>query len=216
MQTQKPFFHSCASQQLDDKLAADPGDLVGIVATRSGRRVPSRRALRQGRKPHSRAVVFQGIATMSPGFPEFPGRIASAMTTSAHKVMRQKCRRWLKRIERDVFDLLIARHIYEGIGAIVLNNRDIQRPGDVHSWMSRNYGTAIAIGIRRQADLRSDVTSLARLLKNIADNADAVTRESHVSHYSVRLRHAGDAWFDNFAGPARQALPSKIPSTPPA
>ena len=133
------------------------------------------------------------------------------MPTSAHKVMRQKWRRWLKRIERDVFDLLIARHIYEGIGAIVLDNRDIQRPGDVHSWMSRNYGTATAIGIRRQADLRSDVTSLARLLKNIADNADAVTRESHVSHYPARLRDAGDAWIDNFAGPARQALPSKIP-----
>ncbi len=33
MQTQKPFFHSCASQQLDGKLAACPGEFVGIVAT---------------------------------------------------------------------------------------------------------------------------------------------------------------------------------------
>jgi len=133
------------------------------------------------------------------------------MTTSSYKTLRRKWRRWVKRIERDVLDLIIARHIYEEIGTVVRANPDIQRPSDVHSWIARNYGIATVVGIRRLTDTRSDSVSLARLLSDIASNAAAVTRESHVSHYPAHLRRAGEHWFDKFAGPGNDTLPTSVP-----
>lgn len=133
-------------------------------------------------------------------------------TAAAPRSLRQKWRRWLKRIERDVLDLIIAQHIYEGIRTIVASNADIQRPGDVYRWISRNYGTAMVVGIRRLTDRRLDSLSLVRLLKDIADHSDAITRESHVCHYSKSGRRgAGDRWFDSFAGRGKRTLPKSIP-----
>lgn len=131
---------------------------------------------------------------------------------ATHKSLRQKWRRWLKRIERDVLDLVIAQHIYEGIGTIVLSNPAIQQPSDVHSWMSRNYGIATVIGIRRLTDTDPRSVSLARLLLDLAANPNAVTRESHVCRYRLDLRGAGEHWFDEFAGKGENTLPPKVPS----
>ena len=132
---------------------------------------------------------------------------------SDHKVMRARWRRWLKRVEADVIDLLIAKHIYKGVGKIVLANPVIQRPGDVHSWISRNYGTAAVIGIRRLTDIDTRSVSLARLLSDISSNAQAVTRESHVHRYNqAGLRDAGSLWFDKFAGKGTKTLPPLVPS----
>lgn len=133
------------------------------------------------------------------------------MPTPHPKVMRAKWRRWLKRIERDVYDLVIAQHIYEAIGIIVEANPAIQAPGDVHAWLSRNYGTTMVAGIRRLAVPRTDSVSLSGLLRDIADNSHAITRESHVCRYSSSgRRRAGNNWFDSFAGPGTTTLPTSV------
>ena len=128
------------------------------------------------------------------------------------KVMRERWRRWLKRINTDLIDVLIAKHIYQEIGRIVLANEDIQRPGDVHDWISRCYGTTAVVGVRRLTDKRTDSVSLVRLLSEIREHPDAITRESHVCRYQPRLRGAGSHWFDEFAGAGRNTLPRSVPA----
>lgn len=93
--------------------------------------------------------------------------------------------RWLDQIESDLIQLLGSRQIYRGYGEIVTGNPAILKGGPLfHNWVSENYVAHMALAIRRQSDLDSDTVSLARLIADIRDNPDSLTRSDHIAHYT--------------------------------
>lgn len=95
-----------------------------------------------------------------------------------------KWQRWRKQIESELIHLLGSRQIYKTYGEMVMNNEAVQKGGPLfHNWIVDNYVTFVAMSIRRQADTDDDVVSLARLIADIRDNPESLTREGHVFRY---------------------------------
>jgi hypothetical protein len=98
-------------------------------------------------------------------------------------------RQALETIYQDFVGLHHDRHVFREIMTIVENNPALQTDHTFWNWLARNYGAAIALGVRRQADRAPDVVSLAKLLDDLENNATILTRDWFVGEYAA---HAPD------------------------
>lgn len=128
-----------------------------------------------------------------------------------HRNLRRKWRGWVTRVEQELTNPVISRHIYNQVRKIVLANPDIRRPSDFHIWLVHNYFVATSVGIRRLTDADARSVSLTRLLHDIQRHSCALTRVSYVRPFPVWLKHAGSRQFDRFAGPGNTSLDPRIP-----
>lgn len=115
--------------------------------------------------------------------------------------IRRKWKRWLERIGDDVGWLLTSHDIFEKIQRILKSNKNIQTPALLHRWIVDNYAARVSIGIRRLSDHDKRAISLYRLIKEISENPDALTRDWFVSQYQKMMRQMrlADRDFDIFA-----------------
>lgn len=80
-------------------------------------------------------------------------------------------------IYQDVISMYAARAIWWGFTSIHGRAPDEARKNATfQQWIASNYFTSQAIGIRRQADLRTEVISLAALIKRVADAPEVLSR----------------------------------------
>lgn len=123
------------------------------------------------------------------------------MNTKQRVNIRRKWRRWLERIGDDVGWLLTSHDIFEEIQRILKSNKNIQTPALLHRWIVDNYAARVSIGIRRLSDHDKRAISLYRLIKEISENPDALTRDWFASQYQKGMRQLGlaDQAFNNFA-----------------
>jgi hypothetical protein len=114
-----------------------------------------------------------------------------------------KWQRWQRQIEHELISLLGSRQIYKSYGEIVTKNEAVQKGGPLfHNWIVDNYVTYVAMAIRRQADTDSDSVSLARLISDIRDHPESMTRATHVAFYkNFIIEGYGDQMFTEHAGP---------------
>jgi len=114
-----------------------------------------------------------------------------------------KWQRWQGQIEHELVSLLGSRQIYKSYGEIVTGNEAVQKGGPLfHNWIVDNYVTYVAMAIRRQADTDSDSVSLARLISDIRDHPESMTRVAHVAFYeNFIVEGYGDRAFTANAGP---------------
>jgi hypothetical protein len=89
--------------------------------------------------------------------------------------------------------------------------------GPFWSWMAGNWAWSIAMGVRRLTDLDSDVISMVRLLEDIENHSEALTRDWFLKRWVVANApstldiNTGAAFFDLYApGGAPHVLPEKI------
>ena len=123
------------------------------------------------------------------------------LTKEQKKGRRQKWQGQLKEVGRQLGKYLGRHEIYEGILKIVQSNEKIQDPPDICNWMFENYADSVASAIRRLNDDGKGTLSLKRLIQDIRDNRDVITREHFVSDYPEWLQKNGhaDADFNSFA-----------------
>jgi hypothetical protein len=127
------------------------------------------------------------------------------MTNKEKFQLRRKWRRWLEHIGSDLGQLLTSYDIYEDVLDIANKNKKIQDPNLFLNWIVDNYAVRVAIGIRRLTDpdrRYRRAISLYRLIEDILDHPQAVTRRYYISRYrNKRLVQAGfaDRDFNNFA-----------------
>lgn len=131
---------------------------------------------------------------------------------NSSKSIRKRWRHWLERLEPEITELQVSRHLFEEIREIIAANKKIQGPDDVHRWLFRNYAHTAAVGIRKMTDADKRSISLSRLLEEIEAHHTAVTRETCVSWYPKRIRRAGHSFFDEVAGNGRDILPASVPA----
>ena len=123
------------------------------------------------------------------------------MTPTEKRNLRRKWKRWLERIGHDLGWLLTSHGIFEEIQSVVKSNDNIQSPTLLYRWMCDNYAARAAIGLRRLSDHDTRTVSLYRLIKNISENPQGITRDYYVSQYPERMQEMdlADHDFDNFA-----------------
>lgn len=123
------------------------------------------------------------------------------MTVKEKAQLRRKWRRWLKRIGNDLGWLLTSRDIFEEVQGIMRSNKKLQIPDLFYRWIKDNYAARVAIGVRRLDDHGKEATSLYRLIKNIAENRQAITRDYFISRYPKWMKEEGfaDRDFNKFA-----------------
>jgi len=123
------------------------------------------------------------------------------MTEKQKVQLRQKWKGWLEKIGNDLGWLLTSRDIFERVRNIVDSNKRIQSPDLFHRWIVDNYVARVAVGIGRLNDHDSRTISLHRLIKDISENLEAMTRDYFVSRYPDWMQDEGvaDHDFDEFA-----------------
>lgn len=107
-------------------------------------------------------------------------------------------------ITSDFEHLLASRQIYDQYRSMVSNNQSVMDSGAIfHNWLRDNYVTFVAMSIRRQTDLDRDVISLAKLITDIQNNPQDLTRKWHRGLYGsdlpdvVKDSMANDAFTEN-------------------
>jgi hypothetical protein len=123
------------------------------------------------------------------------------MTEEQKTQLRQKWEKWLERIGHDLGWLLTSHDIFEVVQNIVNSNKQIQSPDLFHRWILDNYVARVAIGISRLNDHDRRTISLHRLIKDISENREVITRNYFVSRYPKWMQDRGVANhdFDKFA-----------------
>jgi len=118
---------------------------------------------------------------------------------------RAKWDRWCERIGFDLLDLAVCTHIYKELIAIILGNPFLVGTGSVY-WLFLNltYTHYALAAIRRQLKDGDDEVSLARLLRQVAENPTLLTREWFVGEPPEEIRAlveaSANSFFDQFAG----------------
>lgn len=73
-----------------------------------------------------------------------------------------------------------ARTIWRNFIDVAQRSAALQKRGTFAAWATSNYASAQVMAVRRQGDDGSDVVSLRRLLKELAAQPEAITKERFV------------------------------------
>ncbi len=129
-------------------------------------------------------------------------RSAPKIKENVEQLVFNKWNGWLSSIYTDIQQVLVNRHIFRETMAVVQVNPKIKTDDTFYVWMRMVYSQAAVVAVRRQADLRKDVTSLARLLGEIGKSPAVISRARFVILYTNSNLPAdlGHRDFDKFAG----------------
>lgn len=101
-----------------------------------------------------------------------------------HDDTYRKWQEWYTQIEKEIIILLISRKIYDDIVKIVRNNSDINKKNILYTWLTDIYSSYLLNGIRRSLDTDYDSISFIRLLNEMVNNPDILTRDKYLRlHY---------------------------------
>jgi hypothetical protein len=132
------------------------------------------------------------------------------MTQEEKKNLRRKWRRWLDKIGQYLRVLLTSHDVYCELRQIVLANKEIQSPALFHNWINNNYLHTVYTGVRRLSDRDKSkrAISLYRLITDIIDHPQAMSRRGYILRYPKGMRQEGiaDDHFDEFANKGRNFL----------
>lgn len=114
-----------------------------------------------------------------------------------------KWNKWLDVIYSEITTLSVNRNIFWEVQDIIKNNPKIQKPSSFYEFLGGVYVTSALIGVRRQVKIDKNSISFARLLKEICDIPQVLSRTRFVSLYKgSTAEQFADRDFDKFAGKA--------------
>jgi hypothetical protein len=85
--------------------------------------------------------------------------------------------RWLKSIEVEITQLVIAKDIFWSVQKLIDKNNKIQKPSSFFKYMGDTYISFIVMGIRRQIKIDSQSISFVRLLSEIERSSKKISRK---------------------------------------
>jgi hypothetical protein len=113
----------------------------------------------------------------------------------------EKWKAWIERIYDETVTIFANRSFYRGLADMTQANDSIP-PSSFFDALGVWYATTQLMAVRRQADKSADAVSLARLLTNLADNPEAMTRERFLSLWGEdeHWRRRANEQYDRYAG----------------
>lgn len=124
----------------------------------------------------------------------------------------EKWQGWLdESIRPEVIRMFHRRHVYRTVAEVIERHGELP-PSAYFEFVRDTYGETQSLAVRRQADTRPDVISLARLLQEIGEDADRLTREWYLSLWDADdQQYAAALWERSwFAGVAGHVDPEAI------
>ncbi len=115
----------------------------------------------------------------------------------------QKWCKWLNTIEEDVSRLYFARDVFTKILDIADNNERIDKKSLFFPFFNKIYADSVVMGIRRQLKKDKDSISLVKLLYELSEHPELVTRSDFYELYQTArspLHHA-EKIFNRFCEP---------------
>lgn len=123
----------------------------------------------------------------------------------------EKWDRWLESIYIEITNLSRYRYIFREVQKIINNNPKIQKPSVFYEYFGVSYSALIFMGIRRQVKTDKNSISFARLLEEIIETPDILSRTRYVSLYKVSpVKHLADEYFDKFYGKGKNYVDPEL------
>ena len=95
----------------------------------------------------------------------------------------EKWLKWMKKIHDEILRLVQDANMFWEIQGIIRENPRVQKPNAFYSYLARTYLSHALIGIRRQTELQKDSISFVKLLAEIAENPEELSRSYFNSLY---------------------------------
>ncbi|MCI0427012.1 MAG: hypothetical protein L0Z46_03225 [Nitrospiraceae bacterium] len=119
--------------------------------------------------------------------------------------------RWLKIIHDEIQQLVIAKDTFWEVQEIIKRNNKIQKHSSFYQYLGNTYVSHSVIGMRRQLKVDSQSISLARILTEMAETPDVISRKYYKGLYSGSVVEGfADGDFDKFSGPGAQHISKKM------
>ena len=102
-----------------------------------------------------------------------------------------------------VYEMLFFRQIWDGFSFLYEKAPDeAKEDGTFWLWVQFGYARSLALGVRRMADKRSDVVSLARLIDHVWRYPTVLSRDRFLSLQGSGedLSDMAQGWFNSMAG----------------
>jgi AbiU2 len=114
----------------------------------------------------------------------------------------EKWLRWIEVIKSEITDLVVTNHIFHETQKLIANNSKLPTSNDFYGYLRYTYVTHVVMGLRRQIKVKPESISMSRLLCEVSENPQILSRAHFVSLYvgSEHASHANDD-FDKFATP---------------
>lgn len=113
----------------------------------------------------------------------------------------EKWIRWLKVVHDDVQQMLVKQNIFWDVQEIIKSNESLHQSSSFYAYLGDTYVAYICTAIRRQVKCGGDSISFSRLLSEIIESPEILSRKYYKDLYvdSVVADRA-DFDFDKFAG----------------
>ncbi len=122
----------------------------------------------------------------------------------------RRWRRWFDNIKNQIFNTHHRRQVYLEVMAMVDANPALQVPSAFYTWMRTVYVYDTTIAVRRLVDRDRRTVSFVKLMDQIADHPEVVTRGRFVARYPRLLRDAGHRDFERFASPTAKTIHRRV------
>ena len=96
----------------------------------------------------------------------------------------EKWLKWMETIHDEILALVQDANIFWEVQDIIRENPRIQKPNTFYSYLARTYLSHALAGLRRQTELQKDSISFVRLLAEIAENPEELSRNYFNSRHS--------------------------------
>jgi len=127
-------------------------------------------------------------------------------SAAKRKATYLRWRRQWKVLLTDIEIIALDRHVYRQVTAMIDANPGLQVPSTFYDWMRRVYVTNMTSAIRRLVDWDTRTISLIRLMEEIRDQPEVISRRRFAGRYRgvVRGLYHGD--FERFACPGADKI----------
>ena len=122
-------------------------------------------------------------------------------------------KQWKKRfkvIKHSIFDLAFKRFVYKEVTKLIQDNPRVQVASAFYDWMHQVYIVDMSIHIRRLVDRDRRAVSLYKLVQDIEDHPEVITRRRFTIGYKEFLKPFGHRDYDRLSKPGGNVLNKKL------
>lgn len=129
-------------------------------------------------------------------------------------ILFKKWYEWIDIIYLDIRPLLIIRYVFRKVKDIIKNNPKINKHNLFYDFLGSVYVDSAVMGIRRHVKISGDSISFARLLKEICDKPEILSRKRFVNLYKGSgVENVASEDFDDLVGKGRNYInPNRVKS----
>lgn len=120
--------------------------------------------------------------------------------------------KWLETIKDEVGELVRAKHMFREVRNMIAANPTLQGHNSYYRYLAGSYASYAIIGVRRQLKIDKQSISFARLLNEISESPELLSRNYYVSLYQgSSVKDLANDDFNQYADPGAAHICGSMP-----